>query len=224
MTYRRLTLASVATALGLAIVAALALQRFPAGTQLPTHWNAAGEADRMADASTALFMPVFLTVGLSTVFTVLPRLEPLQQRVDRSRALLATAWMGLLTMMAVVELVIAAPAFGLHPPAALHLAAMGSLLIAVGNMLPKSRPGFFVGIRTPWAILDEDNWIATHRLGAWTFIAGGTLVVVAALSPVTAAARQVIVVTALAIAAIPPFVYSYWLWRRAERAARYRSD
>ena len=54
MTYRRMTIASVIVAVTLAVVAALALQRLPAGTQLPTHWNAAGEADRFADAGVDL--------------------------------------------------------------------------------------------------------------------------------------------------------------------------
>lgn len=215
MTYRRMTFASVATAIVLAAVAALALQRLPAGTQLPTHWNAAGEADRYTDASTALFTPVFLTIGLSAIFAMLPRLEPLQDRLDRSRSLLTTAWAGLLAIMVVGEVMVAAPAFGLHPPATLVLVAVGVLLIAVGNMLPKSRPGFFVGIRTPWAILDADNWVATHRLGAWTFIAGGVVMVAAGLLPLAPALRQALVIGALVIATVPPVLYSFWHWRRA---------
>lgn len=218
MTYRRMTAASAAVAIALAAVAALALQRLPAGTQLPTHWNAAGEPDRFADAVTALFTPVFLTIGLSSVFALLPRLEPLQERLERSRALLTTAWAGLLAIMAVVELMVAGPAFGLHPPSTLVLAAVGVLLIAIGNMLPKSRPGFFVGIRTPWAIMDEDNWVATHRLGAWTFIAGGALMVAAGLLPLTATTRHALVIAALVVATVPPVIYSFVHWQRRARA------
>lgn len=218
MTFRRMTITSVAVAAALAAVAALALRRLPAGTQLPTHWNAAGEADRYAEAGTALFLPVFLTIGLSSVFALLPRLEPLQQRLERSRGLLVTAWTGLLALMAMVELLVAGPAFGLHPPATLMPVAVGALLIAIGNMLPKSRPGFFVGIRTPWAILDEDNWVATHRLGAWTFIAGGALMVAAGLLPLGPELRRPLVIAALAVAVVPPVLYSFLHWRGRSRA------
>ncbi|WP_375390697.1 SdpI family protein [uncultured Sphingomonas sp.] len=213
MTYRHMTWAAGAVCAGLALVALVALQRYPAGAQLPTHWNAAGEADGFADAATALFLPVLLTLGLSALFVALPRLEPLQERLERSRALLVTAWAGLLGMMAVTEAMIAGPAFGLRPPATLVLAAGGVLLIAIGNMLPKSRPGFFVGIRTPWAILDEDNWVATHRLGAWTFIAGGLLMVAAGVLPLAAPTRQALVIAAIVIAALPPMIYSFFHWR-----------
>lgn len=219
MTFRRMTLASAATAAALALVAGLALQRLPAGTQLPTHWNAAGEADGFAEASTALFVPVFLVIGLSSVFALVPQLEPLQERLERSRALLFAAWGGLLAMMAVVELMVAAPAFGLHVSGTLALAAVGALFMVIGNMLPKSRPGFFVGIRTPWAIMDEDNWIATHRLGAWTFIAGGALMVAAGLLPMAAPTRQALMIAALAIAVVPPIAFSFIHWRRSVHSA-----
>lgn len=217
MKYARMTWVSGAVALGLGGVAAVALQRLPAGARLPTHWNAAGEADRMADASTALFLPVFITIATSLLFAALPRLEPMQHRLERSAGLVTTAWAGLLALMTVVEAMVAGPAFGLRLPPTLMLAAVGVLLIAIGNMLPKSRPGFFVGIRTPWAILDEDNWVATHRLGAWTFIAGGGLMVAAGLLPLAAGARQAVVIAALVIATVPPLVYSWWHWRRAQR-------
>lgn len=219
MSYRRMIWASAVVAAGMAGVAAVALGRLPAGTQLPTHWNAAGEGDRLADASTALFMPVLLTIALAAVFAAVPRLEPVQHRLDRSAPLLTTAWGALLGVMAVVEALVAAPAWGLHLPGTLGMAAAGLMLIAVGNQLPKSRPGFFVGIRTPWAIMDQDNWIATHRLGAWTFMTGGALIVGAAVLPLPAQVRTALVIAALVVATVPPVLYSFLHWRRSQAHA-----
>lgn len=198
----------------LALIAIVALLRLPAGSQLPVHWNAAGEADRFADAGYALFMPVVLSAGLSTFFAILPRIEPLQDRMSGSAALFDACWTGLLALMALVQLAVAAPAFGLILPPTLILAGLGILLIAIGNALPKSRPGFFVGIRTPWALIDTENWVATHRLGSRTTMAAGAVIVMVAAFPVGAQARVVAVCLALAIMIIPPVVYSWWLWRR----------
>ena len=47
------------------------------------------------------------------------------------------------------------------------LAGLGLLLAALGDALPKSRPGFLVGIRTPWALVHPEN---EHR---WKIIAFG---------------------------------------------------
>ena len=214
MRSRPLIVISLAIVCLLAGIAIVALSRFPAGSQLPVHWNAAGEADRFADAGYALFMPVVLSAGLSALFAVLPRIEPLQDRMSGSAALLDACWTGLLAMMLLVQLTVAAPAFDLALPPTLILVGLGILLIAIGNALPKSRPGFFVGIRTPWALIDPDNWIATHRLGSRTTIAGGAIIVAAAVLPIGAQARAVTVCLAVAVMVILPVVYSWWLWRR----------
>jgi uncharacterized membrane protein len=219
MRYGELKIASAATVAGLAAMAGLALTRLPPGTQLPVHWNAGGAPDRFADAGHALFTPVAVTAGLALLMAALPRLEPMQHRLDRSAPLFRTAWAGLLALMAVVELAVAAPAFDLPVTPALVPAAMGLFLVALGNMLPKSRPGFFVGIRTPWTLTDPDNWVATHRFGARCFIAGGFTVTAAALFPIDPHLRSRVIAAALAIAVVPPVIYSWWHWRRAGAGA-----
>ncbi len=213
MSYRGMTIASAATVLALAGVAGIALSRLPTGTQLPMHWNAAGEADRFADAGTALFMPVALTVVVSLSMLAVPRIEPLQDRMAGSAPLLKAAWGGLLAMMALVEAMVAAPAFGIVLPPTMSLVGAGLLLAVIGNALPKSRPGFFVGIRTPWTLTDPENWIATHRLGARTMVAGGAMLVAGALLPIAPGTRAVLTMAAIGLAVIPPVAYSWWHWR-----------
>lgn len=200
----------------LAAIAMIALLKLPADAQLPVHWSAAGEPDRFAEARLALFVPVAIAAGLSGLFAILPRIEPLQDRMAGSAKLLATAWVGLLAMMVLTQIAVSAPAFGVPVPLTLHLAGLGVLLVAIGNALPKSRPGFFVGIRTPWTLTDTDNWIATHRLGSRTMIVGGMLIIVASVVPMTPDSRASLVKLALLVGVVPPIVYSWWFWRRKE--------
>jgi len=213
VSFRPLILASALVAGGMALVSAIALSKLPPGTMLPTHWNAAGEADRFAEAGHALFMPVVLTIGVSAMMAALPRIEPLQTNLEGSAPLFRAAWAGLLGLFIGVEAMVAGPAFGWTPPGSLILVGLGIFLIAIGNMLPKSRPGFFVGIRTPWAIMDTDNWIATHRFGGWLFAGTGLGIVIVALLPIGAEQRGGIVTTALLSAALTPVVFSYLRWR-----------
>jgi uncharacterized membrane protein len=218
MTVRSLIAASIATTTALAGIAAIARSRLPANTRLPVHWGASGAANGFADAPVALFMPVVLCAGISVTMAVLPHLEPLQNRLDGSKGLFRTSWAALLALCAVLEAQVAAPAFGVILPVSLPLVATGLLLIVLGNALPKSRPGFFVGIRTPWTLSDPDNWVATHRLGARTMIAGGAIIVAAALLPIAPATRETCVVAALIVAVVPPVVYSFAYWRRGRAA------
>ena len=213
MRYRNLVIASGLTIAALAIVAVIASARLPADTQLPTHWGADGVADRFADADIALFMPVALALVLSLIMAAVPSLEPLQDRLEQSAPLHRTVWGALLAVMAVVEAMVAAPAFGLVLPATTMLIAMGVFFIVLGNALPKSRPGFFIGIRTPWAIVDADNWIATHRYGSRIIIAAGAALIVLALVPMNAEDRGSFVITILLAAVATPVVFSFFYWR-----------
>lgn len=214
MTRKGLMMASAATVAGLTGLALAALARLPAGTRLPTHWNAAGEVDGWMAAPIALFVGVAVTAVVSLVCAIVPAIEPDRARRDAGAPVLHAAWAGLLALMVLTEIKIAGPAFGWQLPALLPLAGAGLLLVVIGNALPKSRPGFFVGIRTPWTLTDPDNWIATHRLGARTMIAGGLILLLAALLPIGGDARVALLGGAIGIAVVPPILYSYWFWHR----------
>ncbi len=218
MRYRNMIIASGLTAAAIAVVAAVASGRLPAGTRLPTHWGADGLPDRFADADTALFMPVALTLVVSLFMAALPSIEPLQDKLSQSAPLYRTAWGGLLGLMMLVEEKVAAPAFGIALPPTIMLAGFGAFLIALGNVLPKSRPGFFIGIRTPWTLTDPDNWIATHRLGAKTMMAAGIVLIAAALLPLNPGERAPVMIASIAFAVIPPVAYSFLYWRRNRRS------
>lgn len=214
MRARPLIAVSLAAVALLVMIAVIALSKLPTGATLPVHWNAAGDADGFADARYALFLPVALSAFLSALFAILPRIAPLRFGSHGSAVLIDTTWTAVLALMVVVQMMIAASAFGLSPSAMLIPVATGALLMVIGNALPKSRPGFFVGIRTPWALADTDNWIATHRLGSRTMIVGGAMIIAAAVLPIGAQVRGIAVCLALVVIVIPPVVFSWWLWRR----------
>ena len=220
MKVKTLIVVSLVIAGLMAVFALYAASLVPAGTQLPTHWNAAGDVDGTMPALQALLFPVGVVLVSTLLLGLIPRMEPLQDRLEASAALLRTAWIGILAIMVLIETAIAAPAFGVKIPVALPMLGVGALFIAMGNVLPKSRPGFFVGIRTPWAIMDTDNWIATHRLGGQLMMVAGVVIALASLLPLQANIRTLAIFSALAATIVPPLVYSWWLWHRKMNAGR----
>jgi len=87
------------------------------------------------------------------------------------------------------------------------------MIALLGNVLGKVRRNFFVGIRTPWTIANEQVWNATHRLGAKTFFAGGLLGLVA----VILRAPFWLPVTAVIVAVLIPVIYSLMFYKQLER-------
>ncbi|MXP28704.1 DUF1648 domain-containing protein [Porphyrobacter algicida] len=214
MKTKGLLIASLVVAVLMAGFAVLTAQRLPPGTMLPTHWNAAGQPDNFAPALKALLMPPAIAAGLGVFFSIIPRIEPLQDRLEQSSALFRTAWLGVLGVMIVVQLAIGLPGWGVTLPVNAIILAIGVMFIVLGNALPKSRPGFFVGIRTPWTLTDTDVWIATHRLGGKLMMLAGLAIVIASLLPIQPQNTAIVVLVSVGIAALIPTVYSWWLWHQ----------
>ncbi len=190
----------------------------PAGMELPTHWNAAGEVDDTMPALQALLFPAGLALFVGLLFAIIPALEPLQDKLEGSAPLLRAAWVGTIGLMVAMQAIIAAPIFGFEPGVGAILALVGLLLIVLGNMMPKSRPGFFVGIRTPWTITDADNWVATHRLGGKLFMAAGVAICLAGLVDMPGNVRMGVTIGAVMAASVIAIGYSWWFWQRKSQS------
>ena len=197
-----------------------AAAKAPPGMDLPTHWNMQGEVDRTAPALTALLIPAGVTLFLGLVFAIIPAIEPLQDRMKGSAPLLQATWIGTVGLMIALQGIIAAPVFGLQVGAGAIIVLVGLLFVGLGNMLPKSRPGFFVGIRTPWTITNADNWIATHRMGGKLFMLAGLAMILAGIIPMAGTLRFAIVLVSTIVAALLPVLYSWRLWQRGNRTDR----
>lgn len=189
------------------------------GARLPTHFDGAGHPDRYGNPLQALLLPPGILIAVSLLFAAVPFIEPLQQKLEGSAHLLRVAWIGLGALMAAIELIVASPVYGWPISKTLILGVMGVVFLALGNALPKSRPGFFVGIRTPWTITDTDNWIATHRLGGKLFMLVGLVWIAVAFLPLDSGARKALTLGSIAIGAGIPVVYSWWFWQRKKNRA-----
>ena len=85
------------------------------------------------------------------------------------------------------------------------------LFIVLGNVLPRARPNWFVGIRTPWTLSSDRVWERTHRLGGRVLVVGGIVVALAGLlSSRLAFWTLMATVATLSVGAM---AYSYLLWR-----------
>ena len=216
MTVKPLLIASLMLAVVMAVFAFVTAAHLPPGAELPTHWNAVGKVDATSPALRALLLPVGLVLFVAAIMALIPRLEPMQDRLDASAPVLQASWIGLLLLMVLIQATIGLPAWGLALPVKTVFVGSGLLLLIIGNALPKSRPGFFVGVRTPWAIMDTDNWIATHRLAGKLMMLAGASVVLVGILPFRAETTAIVMIAAVLASAVVPVIYSWWLWRQKQ--------
>lgn len=202
---------------------AYALLAYPAMPQtVPTHWGADGAVDGWGDKAGTLLMATMPLV-LALVMLAVPRLDPKGFNFERFRGvylgmsaaltlfMVAVAWMTPLTVLGLV------PEGGSLASAAI-LFALGALTIALGNYLPRVRPNYTFGIRTPWTLASEDNWRRTHRFAGPVFVAAGAAMLAAALlSAVAPEASFWVGMAAVLLATLVVGAYSFLAWRREGR-------
>ena len=87
---------------------------------------------------------------------------------------------------------------------------VGIILIIVGNYFPKNHINFFVGLKFPWLFKDEEGWYKTHKLGSYTWIIAGLMLLIHPLHHIAQITTPLVII--LAIAA--PLVYSLILYSR----------
>ena len=196
---------------------AVALAVYPRlPSEIPTNWNFSGEADAFGPRYT-IFYGAVLTVGLQLLMAALPKIDPRGGNYARFGAAYRAMRLVLALFGLGVTVVQAASAF---PGAKLDAtglvtAGTGILLAMIGNYLPKIRPNYMCGIRTPWTLASENVWRRTHRLAGPFWVAGG-----ATLAPSGPLARGAVLgfLTGLSCALLAvPVAASYFYFRAAQK-------
>jgi len=176
--------------------------------KIPMHWNAAGEIDGWGGPNSAFFIPLLL-IGLNVLFICLPKIDPRRSNYTMfSQAYFAFRLVFVL-FMAVMQGIILYSAFrpddlqvGLIVPA-----GVGILFAVIGNFMPKFKHNYFIGIRTPWTLANEECWRRTHRMAGPVWFVGGIVMIVSSFLLPGERAFTVLIAIVIAVAALPT-IYS----------------
>lgn len=180
--------------------------------RMPTHWNRTGEVDGWTPLPWGAFLlPVMLGVMLA-IFYLLPKIDPRAPKFAKFRTTYEIVIVATMVFLLGVHLVILATALGRHVPVNRVMPiGVGILFMVIGNLFPRMRPNWVVGVRTPWTLASDRVWDRTHRFGGRVFVAAGVLVVAGSLFAPSLAYRFLIgCATAASLIAV---VYSYVIWR-----------
>ncbi len=185
---------------------------------IPTHWSVEGEANGWSSRMWgALMIPVFL-LGMWAMFRFLPAIDPRGRNYAKFGGAFEGIMISLMLFTLGLHLIVLRAALG-YPVEMRRVLpiGVGVLFIVIGNLLPRARPNWFIGLRTPWTLSSDRVWEKTHRFGGRVFVAGGVLMILAAL--VSAQWAHVVLFTVVLLCSAGAFVYSYLEWKREQRAS-----
>ena len=185
--------------------------------RVPTHWNLEGEVDGWSSRVWgAWLMPVVIAFTWA-LMRWLPAIDPRRSNYDKFSGAFEGIMLSVMVSMLALHGITLAAALG-YPVAMERVApvGLGLLFIVIGNLLPRARSNWFVGIRTPWTLSSDRVWEKTHRIGGRLFVLGGILISLSAL--LDASWSQWILIAVVSICSLGAVIYSYWEWRK-EKAA-----
>ncbi len=186
--------------------------------QLPSHWGVDG-VDDWNSKEASLAMAALPAIILAVLFIV-PRIDPKGRNFERFSGIYRTFVTVLTLFMIAISWAGPLTVWGyLSPDGAvlntLLFGFFGLLFIGLGNYLPRIKPNYTFGIRTPWTLASEEVWRRTHRASGPVFVVAGIATFIAAFfaSAAPVVAIVVMLVTVLGATAFAG-VYSYLAWRK----------
>ena len=84
----------------------------------------------------------------------------------------------------------------------------GSGKTTLGNYFKTIKPNYFIGIRTPWTLENEEVWKKTHLFGGKLWFIGGLLIFILSLI-IPDNYSFYVLITVTVIISILPIIYSY---------------
>lgn len=187
--------------------------------RVPTHWGIDGQPDDWSSPASAAFLMPGMMVLLALIFAVLPHIDPLKKNYEFHGSVYFLLVNVVVAFMGAVHVMVLGAALGW--PISINRAVpalIGALFVFIGNLLPRIRPNWFMGIRTPWTLSSESVWRKTHRVGGYAFTIAGLIFVAFALLGGGPGAIKLMLVLVLPIV-LWPVLYSYLDWRKEKEAA-----
>ncbi|MFT4060898.1 MAG: SdpI family protein [Edaphocola sp.] len=182
---------------------------------VPVHFGADGEANGWGTKQSLWLMPGLLPMGMYLLFLLLPAIDPKRKlRAEQGKYVRVrfalTVFMVLLTLF----MLRTAQTGRLGGLDKWIFVLLGLFFAVLGNYLPALKPNYFIGVRTPWTLENEDVWRKTHQFAGRLWMVGGLLI--AALALVFKASTELVMLPLILALAAVPVIYSYVVWRKTK--------
>ncbi len=181
---------------------------------IPTHWNIHGEVDKYSGKNSA-----FLLVGLSLLIQVLmkylPALDPRKENYEAFQdsyyklRLLITLFFSFISVM----ILYVSASNKIESFTQIIGVSLCLLFAGIGNYMGTIKPNFFVGVRTPWTLSNEDIWRKTHSLAGKLWFFGGIALTIPTLL-IPSPAQFFVMLSGIILLSVFPMVYSYLIFRK----------
>ncbi|MGE4282098.1 MAG: SdpI family protein [Clostridia bacterium] len=182
--------------------------------QIPMHWNIHGEIDAWYSKFPWAFAIPLLGIIITVLISVLPKIDPKKENYEKFKPQYFIIRLFVIIFLAVMQIIIIFTSMGatfLKVDTIIKF-LVGILFIILGNLMPKLKQNYFVGIKTPWTLANEVVWTKSHRHGGFVWF--GTGFIMSGLAFVPGMGSSVVYFTLIFVSAIEPIIYSWIRFRK----------
>ena len=179
---RNIWLLSAAVVFLMFAISSYAWMQIPAGEEVCTHWNAAGECDDYGSKFVGIYLMPIVTAAVVGLFALIPRIDPRAANIARSRKSYTAVWAAVILFFLALHTILTLSILDRDVNIGTYVPLLvGFMLVAIGNYMGKIRSNYMFGIRTPWTLSSELAWNKTHRLGGKLFVVEGIIIMAGAI-------------------------------------------
>lgn len=197
------------------IIMAIAWNDIP--DRVPMHWGINGHPNGYTSKGIGLFILPIINIGLAALLLWLSKVDPKAYKMKLPGESLKPIRLALTAFLSVLICVSIIPSLGTNVNASAIDIAVAVLILILGNYLPKVKPNYFIGIRTPWALENSENWQLTHEFSGRLWVIASLLFLILIFF-IPAAEREAAFLIFIGITILPPYIYSYVLFQKSKRA------
>lgn len=180
--------------------------------QIPVHYNASGVATKFNSKFREVFFAPVGDLAMFFFFIALPFVAPGYRREPY------TLGFAIFATITIASNLFTFTTFWMR-----HVGIISSdseiivylipiTVMVSGNFMGKLRPNYYFGIRTPWALNNEEVWNRTHRFTGYLWFVCSLFVLVTAI--VSHAIFEVVFPYYFLIIFAIPIIYSYYIHRK----------
>ncbi|MCB2359694.1 SdpI family protein [Clostridium estertheticum] len=182
-------------------------------TKVPIHWNFKGQVDGYGSRFFGAFGLAFINLAMYLLFIALPYIDPKGKNYKDFQSTYQYLKYLLIILFLGIEVTTLLIGTGVAINITIIIQIMVSLLfILLGNVMGRFKFNYFVGIKTPWTLANEEVWRKTHRMAAPIWVIGGILNILLTVTKVNFSWLGFIII--VAVNSIVPTVYSYIIYHK----------
>ena len=193
----------------------LALHYHSLPQTIPLHFNFHG-ADGYGDKSQSWVFISIITLVSFAMYAFLKNIMSIDPKrpAASSASLFHKIAVMMVVFLSILEIIILKAMQGnMFSLEKLLLPCMGIFFSLLGNLMLNIKPNYFVGIRVPWTLENDDNWRKTHRLAGKLWFAGG---IIAAITAILLPYKYAFIcfIAIVSVITIIPVIFSYQYFRK----------